>query len=248
MVTEEGCGYVCSALSSNPSHLRELDLSYNHPGESGVKLLSDKLKDPNYKLEILNVVHGGEFRMTAGLRKYACDLRLDPNTAHSRLILSDENRKATYVYGHQPYPDHPERFKNCEQVLCGERLTGRCYWEAEWSGYNADISVSYKGVNWKGGSVLGFGSNANSWSLICSERKFSAWHIKKRTFIPAPSPFSYRVGVYVDVSAGTLSFYSVSDTHTLTHLHTFNTTFTEPLYAGFRVYLNSSVSLCPIKT
>ncbi|KAG1955745.1 protein NLRC3 [Pimephales promelas] len=223
---------------------------------------------------VYSVVHGGEFRMTAGLRKCmsayerthtvlsdccvfdvslilcsdACDLRLDPNTAHSRLILSDENRKATYVYGHQPYPDHPERFKNCEQVLCGERLTGRCYWEAEWSGYNADISVSYKGVNWKGGSVLGFGSNANSWSLICSERKFSAWHIKKRTFIPAPSPFSYRVGVYVDVSAGTLSFYSVSDTHTLTHLHTFNTTFTEPLYAGFRVYLNSSVSLCPIKT
>jgi len=53
MVTEEGCGHVCSALSSNPSHLRELDLRYNHPGESGIKLLSDKLKDPNYKLQIL---------------------------------------------------------------------------------------------------------------------------------------------------------------------------------------------------
>ncbi|XP_056100937.1 NACHT, LRR and PYD domains-containing protein 12-like isoform X1 [Rhinichthys klamathensis goyatoka] len=248
MVTEEGCGYVSSALSSNPSHLRELDLSYNHPGDLGVKMLSDRLEDSNISLQILNVVHGGEFRMTAGLRKYACDLTLDPNTAHSRLILSDKNRKVTYVYGHQPYPDHPERFKNCEQVLCGERLTGRCYWEAEWSGYNADISVSCKGVNWKGGSVFGFGSNGNSWSLICSDNKFSAWHIKKRTAIPAPPPFSNRVGVYLDVSAGTLSFYSVSDTHTLTHLHTFNTTFTEPLYAGFRVYLNSSVSLCPIKT
>ncbi|XP_048050976.1 NLR family CARD domain-containing protein 3-like isoform X2 [Megalobrama amblycephala] len=53
MVTEEGCGFVSSALSSNPSHLRELDLSFNHPGQSGVKLLSDKLKDPKYKLEIL---------------------------------------------------------------------------------------------------------------------------------------------------------------------------------------------------
>ncbi|KAL0153569.1 hypothetical protein M9458_051183, partial [Cirrhinus mrigala] len=39
MVTEEGCGYLSSALSSNPSHLRELDLSYNHPGQSGVQLL-----------------------------------------------------------------------------------------------------------------------------------------------------------------------------------------------------------------
>jgi len=52
----------------------------------------------------------------------------------------------------------------------------------------------------------------------------------------------------VDVSAGTLSFYSVSDTHTLTHLHTLYTTFTEPLYAGFGLYkINSSVSLCDIK-
>jgi len=53
MVTEEGCGYVSSALSSNPSHLRELDLSYNHPGQSGVQLLNDKLKDPNCSLQIL---------------------------------------------------------------------------------------------------------------------------------------------------------------------------------------------------
>ncbi|KAG1925592.1 NACHT, LRR and PYD domains-containing protein 3-like, partial [Pimephales promelas] len=60
MVTEEGCGYVSSALSSNPSHLRELDLSYNHPGDSGVKLLSDKLKDPNYRLEKLKYVEQEE--------------------------------------------------------------------------------------------------------------------------------------------------------------------------------------------
>ncbi|KAI2665783.1 NACHT, LRR and PYD domains-containing protein 12 [Labeo rohita] len=54
MVTEEGCGYLSSALSSNPSHLRELDLSYNHPGDSGVKMLSEKLEDPNCTLDKLN--------------------------------------------------------------------------------------------------------------------------------------------------------------------------------------------------
>ncbi|KAG1924651.1 protein NLRC3-like, partial [Pimephales promelas] len=43
IVTEEGCADLVSALSSNPLHLRELDLSYNHPGDSGVKLLSDTL-------------------------------------------------------------------------------------------------------------------------------------------------------------------------------------------------------------
>ncbi len=56
MVTEEGCGYLSSALSSNPSHLRELDLSYNHPEPSGVQLLKHRLEDPNYKLEILKYV------------------------------------------------------------------------------------------------------------------------------------------------------------------------------------------------
>ncbi|KAK2896276.1 hypothetical protein Q8A67_010764 [Cirrhinus molitorella] len=71
MVTEEGCGYVSSALSSNPSYLRELDLSYNHPGDLGVKLLHHKLQDPNYKLNKLNVDHGGESRIAAGLKKYA---------------------------------------------------------------------------------------------------------------------------------------------------------------------------------
>ncbi|XP_058640256.1 NACHT, LRR and PYD domains-containing protein 12-like isoform X2 [Onychostoma macrolepis] len=244
MVSEEGCGYLSSALSSNPSHLRELDLSYNHPGQSRVQLISDKLQDPNYKLQILNVDHGGDIRMTAGLQKYACDLTLDPNTAHTQLILSDENRKVTRVEEHQPYPDHPERFKKWYHVLCRESLTGRCYWEAEWSG-SADISVSYKGKD--GMSDFNFGWNDKSWNLNCSSSSLSVRHNKNYTDIPAVHSSSNRVGVYLDWSSGSLSFYSVSDTHTLTHLHTFNTTFTEPLYTVFTVYSNSSVALCQIK-
>ncbi|XP_048853361.1 NACHT, LRR and PYD domains-containing protein 12-like isoform X1 [Brienomyrus brachyistius] len=54
-VTEEGCSSLASALRSNPSHLRELDLSYNHPGDSGVKLLSAVLEDLSCKLEKLQV-------------------------------------------------------------------------------------------------------------------------------------------------------------------------------------------------
>ncbi|XDV25824.1 hypothetical protein PO909_029675, partial [Leuciscus waleckii] len=150
MVTEEGCAALASALSSNPSHLRELDLSYNHPGDSGVMLLSDRLNNSSCTLDKLNVDHGGELRITAGLHKYACDLTLDPNTAHTRLILSEKNRKATHVEEDQSYSDHPERFDGCPQVLCKESLSGRCYWEAEWSG-NAIIAVTYKGINRKGG-------------------------------------------------------------------------------------------------
>ncbi|KAK9981762.1 hypothetical protein ABG768_001286, partial [Culter alburnus] len=250
MVSEEGCGCVSSALSSNPSHLRELDLSYNHPGRSGVQLLNDKLKDPNCSLQILNFDHADPSRITPGLRKYAFNLTLDPNTAHTQLALSEENRKATYAEKphtypeNQSYPDHPERFEHHEQVLCQESLTGRCYWEVEWSGW-AYIAVTYKGINRKGGSDSWFGYNDKSWSLYCTENRYSAWHNNKKTDIRAPSPQSNRVGVYLDWSAGSLSYYSISDTHTLTHIHTFNTTFTEPLYAGFRVF-ESSLSLCQI--
>uniref|UniRef100_A0A9J8AHG6 NACHT, LRR and PYD domains-containing protein 12-like n=1 Tax=Cyprinus carpio carpio TaxID=630221 RepID=A0A9J8AHG6_CYPCA len=243
MVTEEGCVALASALSSNPSHLRELDLSYNHPGESGVKLL-EQLKH----LDKLNVDHGGEFRITSGLHKYACDLTLDPNTAHTELVLSEENRKVTRVSERQSYPDHPDRFDVWCQVLCSESLTGRCYWETEWSGAGAEISVSYKEIKRKGGSYdCLFGCNVNSWSLICSGHRFTARHNCKDTEISSASGSCKRVAVFLDESSGSLSFYSVSDT--LTHLHTFTHTFTQPLHAGFYLgyYTNSSVSLCHIK-
>ncbi|XP_053535079.1 NLR family CARD domain-containing protein 3 isoform X4 [Ictalurus punctatus] len=55
-ITDEGCAALASALRSNSSsHLRELDLKGNNPGESGVKLLSDLLKDPHCNLETLHI-------------------------------------------------------------------------------------------------------------------------------------------------------------------------------------------------
>ncbi|XP_071028730.1 NLR family CARD domain-containing protein 3-like [Oncorhynchus clarkii lewisi] len=243
LVTEEGCASLVSALRSNPTYLRELDLSYNHPGDSGVRLLSAGLEDPHYRLEKLNVDHGGEYAMKPGLRKYACDLTLDPNTAHRLLSLSEENRKVTCGRQKQPYPDHPERFEVCRQVLCRERLTGRCYWEVEWSGGWPVIGVTYKGINRRGeGKDCGLGWNDKSWSLFCSDNSYTARHNYNTTLIDVPSSSSHRVGVYLDWPAGTLSFYRVSS-DTLTHLNTFYTTFTEPLYPGFWVYDDSSVSL-----
>uniref|UniRef100_A0A672PSV7 Protein NLRC3-like n=1 Tax=Sinocyclocheilus grahami TaxID=75366 RepID=A0A672PSV7_SINGR len=243
MVTEEGCCYLASALRSNPSHLRELDLSYNHPGDSGVKMLSDLLEDPHCKLEKLNVDHVGEVMITAGLRKYACDLTLDPNTVNIHLRLSEENRKVTRLEEQQSYPDHPDRFDFFPQVVCRESLSGRCYWEVEWSGWRgAVISVAHKEMSRKGGREdCRFGFNEKSWSLDCSDDIFTVWHNKLSTDVPVP--YSKRVGVYLDWQDGTLSFYSVSKTHTLAHLHTFYSTFTEPLCAGFRVFIDTSVSL-----
>ncbi|XP_068076894.1 NACHT, LRR and PYD domains-containing protein 3 [Danio rerio] len=242
MVTEEGCGFLSSALTSNPSHLRELDLSYNHPGDSGVKLLSEQLEDPNYTLDKLNLNHGGETRITAGPRKYICFLTLDPNTANTQLILSEENKEVKCVEENQPYPDHPDRFDDA-QVLCGESVSGRFYWEIDWNGdRGVFISVSYKSIRRKGRSLeCTFGRNAQSWSLYCSSSTSSFWHNDTHTVLPVEA-LSGRIGVFVDHSAGTLIFYNIyRDTMSL--IHSVQTTFTEPLYPGFIVYSESSVKL-----
>ncbi|XP_051722270.1 NACHT, LRR and PYD domains-containing protein 3-like isoform X12 [Ctenopharyngodon idella] len=254
MVTEEGCGYVSSALSSNPSHLRELDLSYNHPGDSFI----DKFNHQNCTLDKLNVDHGGEFRITAGLHKYSHRITLDLNTVNKHLRLSESNTVITRTDTPQSYPDHPDRFDYHHQVLCRESVCDRrCYWEIVWSGDYVCISVSYKSISRKGrGHECRFGYNAQSCSLICSSVGYSFRHNNIETVLPV-EPIKirragvndddddddhYRVGVYVDHSAGTLSFYSVSG-DTMILIHTLQTTFTQPLYPGIGVEYGS-VKLC----
>uniref|UniRef100_A0A673GXT4 Uncharacterized protein n=1 Tax=Sinocyclocheilus rhinocerous TaxID=307959 RepID=A0A673GXT4_9TELE len=164
-------------------------------------------------------------------------LTLDPNTAHKCLSLSEGNRVVTCTGTVQPYPDHPDRFDYYPQVLCTECVG---------SVYGVGISVSYKSISRKGsGYECFFGFNDQSWSLSCSPSSFSFWHNNKQTKLPVPSSCS-RIGVYVDHSAGTLCFYSVSDTTSL--IHTVQTTFTQPLYPGFNVYgRQSSAKLLEVK-
>ncbi|KAL7387848.1 hypothetical protein ABVT39_002513 [Epinephelus coioides] len=262
MVSEEGCVALASALKSNPSHLRELDLSYNHPGDSGVKLLTAGLEDALWRLDTLRLDHAGKQRLKPGLRKYACELTVDKNTTHKKLKLSEDNRKVTLVgEKEQSYPSHADRFDSCCQLLCINGLTGRCYWEVEWRG-EVDVAVTYRGIRRTGNIAdCRFGRNNQSWTLSCWDGGYSVWHSNRETVLrlsssSSSSSVSGRVAVYVDCAAGTLSFYRVSS-DTLIHLHTFNTTFTEPLYPAFgfgfgfgveslMLSLDSSVSLCPL--
>ncbi|XP_028256272.1 NACHT, LRR and PYD domains-containing protein 14-like [Parambassis ranga] len=250
LITERGCASLASALRSNPSHLRELDLRYNYLGDSGVKLLSSAIERQQCKLDTFRVGQDGEQWLKPGLKKYFCELEVNTNSVHRNLRLSDNNRKVIRVEEEQPYPDHQDRFDCWWQLLCTNGLTGRCYWEVEWTGV-VRVSLSYRGIRKKGNSTdCWFGGNDHSWSLSCYDcTGYSAWHDNRGTTIhcsssSSSSSASHRVAVYVDCPAGILSFYKVlSDT--LIHLHTFNTTFTQPLYAGFGFWSSGpSVSLC----
>lgn len=106
----------------------------------------------------------------------ACELTLDPNTAHRNLILSADNREVTRGSEQQPYPDHPERFDGCFQVLCREGLSDRCYWEVEWAG-RISVAVTYRGISRRGkADDCSFGWDENAWVLECTDDGYACWH------------------------------------------------------------------------
>uniref|UniRef100_A0A3Q3WJB6 Tripartite motif-containing protein 16-like n=1 Tax=Mola mola TaxID=94237 RepID=A0A3Q3WJB6_MOLML len=189
-----------------------------------------------------------EPKTRADFLKYSREITLDPNTANSFLVLSEGNRKATVILQQQPYCRHPDRFTYWCQVLSKESLTGRCYWEVVWRGDVVGVAVAYKNVRRAGRlAKYRFGFNDRSWALDCYHDGYIYWHDRLQTSVSGAQTF--RLGVYLDHSAGVLSFYSISRTMTL--LHRVQTTFTQPLYAGlwFHTALGDSAEFCkPIKT
>ncbi|XP_076028096.1 tripartite motif-containing protein 16-like [Genypterus blacodes] len=183
-----------------------------------------------------------ELMTRAQLLTHTCEITLDPNTVNKRLLLSNGNRKITHVRADQSYCDHPDRFTDWFQALSAESLSGPCYWEVKGRrGRCVTLAVAYKDIN-RTGDQSAFGQNEKSWSLYYYGDRFTFSHNSVTTEHAAP--WSSRVGVYLDHSAGLLSFYSVSDTMTL--LHRVQTTFTQPLYAGLRVssLLQATAEVC----
>ncbi|XP_045072820.1 tripartite motif-containing protein 16-like [Coregonus clupeaformis] len=225
-----------TSVSSDLPSIVVRPLQYFGDVSKTVSELREKLEDVlkgewtkiSTTVNIVDVVLPPEPKTREQLLQYSCQLTLDPNTADTLLSLSKGNRKVTYTGRVQPYPVHPDRFTNY-QVLCREGLSGRCYWEVKWSGVCV-TAVSYKDIS-RTETDGGFGLNDKSWSLECYSD--GCWFRHNNVETKVSGPQSSRVGVDLDHKAGTLSFYSVSDTMTL--LHRVQTTFTQPLYPGFNL-------------
>ncbi|XP_073687277.1 tripartite motif-containing protein 16-like protein [Garra rufa] len=229
--------------------------------EKSVSKLKEKLEDfckeeieqISGRVTCSEIIPIKELKSRPEFLQYFRFLTLDPNTVNKHICLSERNRAATVTKTVQPYPDHPDRFEAKRQVLCRESVCGRCYWELEWSGDVVFISVSYKSISRKGRSIeCVFGFNDQSWSLYCTPSRYSFGHNKIVTALPVKPIIGRigvndvcRVGVFVDHGAGTLSFYSVSR-NTMSLIHTEHTTFTQPLYPGFGIAVDSGVKLCDL--
>ncbi|XP_033988581.1 E3 ubiquitin/ISG15 ligase TRIM25-like [Trematomus bernacchii] len=244
------------SVSKHSSSINIRPLRYFDDVTATVSEIRDKLQDvlreewTNISLmvsEVEDLLSPPEPKTRAELLKYSRDITLDPNTANTKLLLTEEGRKATFTSQRQIYSSHPDRFTKWPQVLSKESLTGRCYWEVELRGGGVFVAVAYKNILRAGGwEECLFGVNDQSWMLHSDITNYTFWYNNIKT--PVSGPRSSKVGVYLDHDAGILSFYKVSETMTL--LHRVQTTFTQPLHAGLRfniVFPTATAEFCNLK-
>ncbi|XP_038673153.1 E3 ubiquitin-protein ligase TRIM39-like isoform X2 [Scyliorhinus canicula] len=179
------------------------------------------------------------------IKLYGQSLTLDPDTAHPSLILLNNNSIALASSDLQLYPESPHRFNDKHQVLCSVGVSyGRCYWEVETSkevGWK--VGVCYRSISRKGRSnECSLGKNEKSWCVQSGIFSSLALHNHFKTKLPNFRVYPALVGVFVDFECGMISFYAVSD-DTLTHLHTFEQTFSEPLYPALEITNNVRVTM-----
>ncbi|XP_075139993.1 E3 ubiquitin/ISG15 ligase TRIM25-like [Leptodactylus fuscus] len=184
-------------------------------------------------------LHKGLSDITSGIKQEfyvpeVIDIFLDTNTAADFVFVSGDLKTASWSKVKHNRQNLPQRFKTFCQVLSTRTFSsGQHYWEVEMSQSEmCDVGASYSSVE-RHGEHSGIGDNEKSWSLRMYEGKFSALHNTVETSI-LPGSSCQRIGMYLDYEAGRLSFYELCDP--IRHLHTFTTTFTEPLHVAFFLY------------
>ncbi|XP_073468227.1 LOW QUALITY PROTEIN: E3 ubiquitin/ISG15 ligase TRIM25-like [Aquarana catesbeiana] len=177
----------------------------------------------------------GAVQQTSGVSGVT-DILLDVRTAGNSLHISDDRKTASSSLSHQNRPETPERFQ-CYQVMSSQRFSsGRHYWEVDVGGSLIwRVGMCYPSIDRRGDQSL-IGYNKKSWCLEGGgglwDNQYSVIHDSNKTPLPG-GVSSRRVGIDLDYEARRISFYDLCDP--IRHLHTFTTTFTEPLHAGVYV-------------
>lgn len=139
-------------------------------------------------------------------RQYAVDVTLDPDTAHPKLILSDNGKEVHHSDVALSLPDSPKRFYPGLSVLGKEGFSsGRFYYEVlvrgktEW-----DVGVALETVTRKGGSML---NPENGYWALGMRGERSYWALSTTPVSVPLLKELHRVGIYVDTEGGQVSFY-----------------------------------------
>ncbi|XP_006972084.1 E3 ubiquitin/ISG15 ligase TRIM25 [Peromyscus maniculatus bairdii] len=179
------------------------------------------------------------------LLEYFVKVVFDYNTAHNKVVLSDNYTTASVADGLQHYRTHPQRFTYCSQVLglhCYKK--GIHYWEVELQKNNfCGVGICYGSMERQGPDSR-LGRNANSWCVEWFNNKISAWHNNVEKTLPPTK--TTRVGVLLNCDHGFVIFFAVTEKVYL--MYKFKVDFTEALYPAFWVFsAGTTLSICSSK-
>ncbi|XP_077327306.1 E3 ubiquitin/ISG15 ligase TRIM25-like [Lithobates pipiens] len=222
------------------------DLCDTEDGDNEDRERHEELLHDGGGLGVAGVLHTGLSDIITEVNVYsyiqgAADILLDGNTANNNLQISYDRKTVSWSDRNQNYPETPERFQDCYQVLSSWSFSsGRHYWEVDVGGSeNWRVGMCYPSIERRGGKSL-IGRNKKSWGLFRYNNQYKVRHDSKETPLPTDLS-SNRVRIYLDYEAGRISFYDLCDP--IRHLHTFTTTFTEPLHAGIWVW-RGCIKIC----